>query len=96
MIAWRATSRFDECEKSTQLRGKCDERTFRQQNIFVSCGQMVGVYSEQLKIDWVIHVTKVKRNIEKSGTPSFRYEPLTGHEQQNSIFSDPVKCCFCL
>lgn len=62
------------CEKRIQLRGKCDEVIFRLQNIFIACGQMVGVYSEQLDIDREIRVTKVKRYIEKDGTPSYRYE----------------------
>ena len=62
------------CEKRIQLRGKCDEIVFRLQNIFIACGQMVGVYSEQLDIDREIRVTKIKRYIEKDGTPSYRYE----------------------
>lgn len=39
---------------------KCDEIVFRLQNIFIACGQMVGVYSEQLDIDREIRVTKIK------------------------------------
>lgn len=80
----------EHCEKRIQLRGKCEEKTFRLQNIFVACGQMVGVYSEQLKIDREIRVTKVKRYIEKDGTPSFRYELTLSDFLESNGFKDLV------
>ncbi|WP_199653049.1 hypothetical protein [Parabacteroides sp. AM08-6] len=80
----------EHCDKRIQLRGKCEEKTFRMQNIFVACGQMVGVYSEQLKIDREIRVTKVKRYIEKDGTPSFRYELTLSDFLESNGFKDLV------
>ena len=86
-----ATKWLDEhCDKRIQLRGKCEEKTFRLQNIFVACGQMVGVYSEQLKIDREIRVTKVKRYIEKDGTPSYRYELTLSDFLESNGFKDLV------
>ena len=78
------------CEKRIQLRGKCDEIVFRLQNIFIACGQMVGVYSEQLNIDREIRVTKVKRYIEKDGTPSYRYELTLSDFLESNGFKDLV------
>ncbi|WP_233547851.1 hypothetical protein [Parabacteroides sp. AF17-28] len=80
----------EHCDKRIQLRGKCEEKTFRLQNIFVACGQMVGVYSEQLKIDREIRVTKVKRYIEKDGIPSFRYELTLSDFLESNGFKDLV------
>lgn len=85
-----ATTYLEEhCEKRVQLRGKCDEVVFRQQNLFVSCGQMVGVYSEQLKIDREIRVTRVKRYIE-NGKPSYRYDLTLSDFLQGNGFKDLV------
>lgn len=78
------------CEKRIQLRGKCDEIVFRQQNIIVSSGQMVGIYSEQLDIDREIRVTRVKRYIEKDGTPSYRYELTLSDFLESNGFKDLV------
>lgn len=78
------------CEKRIQLRGKCDEVIFRLQNLFIACGQMVGVYSEQLDIDREIRVTKVKRYIEKDGTPSYRYELTLSDFLESNGFKDLV------
>ena len=78
------------CEKRIQLRGKCDEVIFRLQNIYIDCGQMVGVYSEQLDIDREIRVTKVKRYIEKDGTPSYRYELTLSDFLESNGFKDLV------
>ncbi len=80
----------DKCEKRIQLRGKCDEVIFRLQNIFIACGQMVGVYSEQLDIDREIRVTRVKRYIDKDGTPSFRYELTLSDFLESNGFKDLV------
>lgn len=79
----------EHCEKRVQLRGKCDEVVFRQQNLFVSCGQMVGVFSEQLKIDREIRVTRVKRYIE-NGKPSYRYDLTLSDFLQGNGFKDLV------
>lgn len=85
-----ATVYLDEhCDKRVQLRGKCDEVVFRQQNLFVACGQMVGVYSEQLKIDREIRVTRVKRFIE-NGKPSYRYDLTLSDFLQGNGFKDLV------
>lgn len=78
------------CEKRIQLRGKCDEIVFRLQNIFIACSQMVGVYSEQLDIDREIRVTKIKRYIEKDGTPSYRYELTLSDFLESNGFKDLV------
>lgn len=78
------------CEKRIQLRGKCDEIVFRLQNIFIACGQMVGVYSEQSDIDREIRVTKIKRYIEKDGTPSYRYELTLSDFLESNGFKDLV------
>ena len=78
------------CEKRIQLRGKCDEIVFRLQNIFIACGQMVGVYSEQLDIDREIRVTKIKWYIEKDGTPSYRYELTLSDFLESNGFKDLV------
>lgn len=78
------------CEKRIQLRGKCDDVIFRLQNLFIACGQMVGVYSEQLDIDREIRVTKVKRYIEKDGTPSYRYELTLSDFLESNGFKDLV------
>lgn len=78
------------CEKRIQLRGKCEEKTFRLRNIFIACGQMAGVYSGQLGIDREIRVTKVKRYLEKDGTPSFRYELTLSDFLESNGFKDLV------
>lgn len=77
-------------EKRIQLRGKCDEVVFRLQNLFIACGQMVGVYSEELKIDREIRVTKVKRYIENDGKPCYRYELTLSDFLQSNGFKDMV------
>lgn len=80
----------EHCEKRVQLRGKCDEALFRRINLFISCGQMVGVYSEQLKIDREIRVTKVKRYIENDNKPAYRYELTLSDFLQGNGFKDLV------
>lgn len=77
-------------EKRVQLRGKCDEVLFRQQNLFISPGQMVRVYSDQLKIDREIRVTRVKRFIENDNKPSYRYELTISDFLQGNGFKDLV------
>lgn len=77
-------------EKRIQLKGKCDEVIFRLQNLFIACGQMVGVYSEPLKIDREIRVTKVKRYIENDNKPSYRYELTLSDFLQGNGFKDLV------
>lgn len=77
-------------EKRIQLRGQCDEVLFRQQNLFIACGQMVGVYSEPLKVDREIRVTKVKRYIENDDKPSYRYELTLSDFLQSNGFKDLV------
>ena len=51
---------------------------------------MVGVYSEQLDIDREIRVTKIKRYIEKDGTPSYRYELTLSDFLESNGFKDLV------
>lgn len=80
----------EHCEKRIQLRGKCDEVVFRLQNLFIACGQMVGVYSEQLNIDREIRVTKVKRYIENDNKPCYRYELTLSDFLQPNGFKDMV------
>lgn len=77
-------------EKRVQLRGKCDEVLFRQQNLFISPGQMVRVYSDQLKIDREIRVTQVKRFIENDNKPSYRYELTISDFLQGNGFKNLV------
>lgn len=77
-------------EKRVQLRGKCDEVLFRQQNLLISPGQMVRVYSDQLKIDREIRVTRVKRFIENDNKPSYRYELTISDFLQGNGFKDLV------
>lgn len=90
-LAEEAQTWLDEhCEKRIQLRGKCDEVLFRQMNLFISCGQMVGVYSDQLKIDREIRVTKVKRYIENDDKPAYRYELTLSDFLQGNGFKDLV------
>lgn len=86
-----ATAWLDEhAEKRIQLRGKCDEVIFRLQNLFISCGQMVGIVSEELGIDREIRVTKVKRYIENDGKPCYRYELTLSDFLQGNGFKDMV------
>lgn len=80
----------EHCEKRVQLKGKCDEGLFRQMNLFIACGQMVGVYSDQLKIDREIRVTKVKRYIENDNKPAYRYELTLSDFLQGNGFKDLV------
>ena len=80
----------EHCEKRVQLRGKCDEVVFRLQNLFIACGQMVGVYSEQLNIDREIRVTRVKRYIENDNKPSYRYELTLSDFLESNGFKDMV------
>ena len=80
----------EHCEKRIQLRGKCDEVIFRLQNLFIACGQMVGVYSEQLNIDREIRVTRVKRYIENDNKPSYRYELTLSDFLESNGFKDLV------
>lgn len=90
-LAEEAQTWLDEhCEKRIQLRGKCDEVLFRQMNLFIACGQMVGVYSNQLKIDREIRVTKVKRYIENDDKPAYRYELTLSDFLQGNGFKDLV------
>lgn len=51
---------------------------------------MIGVYSEQLDIDREIRVTKIKRYIEKDGTPSYRYELTLSDFLESNGFKDLV------
>lgn len=78
------------CEKRIQLRGKCDEGLFRQLGLSIFPGQMVGVYSEQLKIDREIRVTKVKRYIENDNKPAYRYELTLSDFLESNGFKDLV------
>lgn len=80
----------EHCEKRVQLRGKCDEGLFRQLNLFIACGQMIGVYSEQLKINREIRVTKVKRYIENDNKPTYRYELTLSDFLESNGFKDMV------
>lgn len=80
----------EHCEKRVQLKGKCDEVLFRQMNLFIACGQMVGVYSDQLKIDREIRVTKVKRYIENDNKPAYRYELTLSDFLQGNGFKELV------
>lgn len=80
----------EHCEKRVQLKGKCDEGLFRQLNLFIACGQMVGVYSDQLKIDREIRVTKVKRYFENDNKPAYRYELTLSDFLQGNGFKDLV------
>lgn len=80
----------EHCEKRVQLKGKCDEGLFRQMNLFIACGQMVGVYSDQLKIDREIRVTKVKRYIENDNKPAYRYELTLSDFLQGNGFKELV------
>lgn len=90
-LAEEAQTWLDEhCEKRIQLRGKCDEVLFRQMNLFIACGQMVWVYSDQLKIDREIRVTKVKRYIENDDKPAYRYELTLSDFLQGNGFKDLV------
>lgn len=59
-------------------------------NLFIACGQMVGVYSNQLKIDREIRVTKVKRYIENDDKPAYRYELTLSDFLQGNGFKDLV------
>lgn len=61
------------CENRVQLQGKCDNGLFRREKYFIACGQMVGVFSEELDIDREIRVVGVKRYLENEGN-SYRYE----------------------
>ena len=71
----------EKCEKRVQLRAECDEIEFAERNIFITCGQMVGVYDQKLDINREIRTIAVKRFIstasadedEESITP-YRYE----------------------
>ena len=78
------------CEKRIQLRGKCDEGLFRQLGLSIFPGQMVGVYSEQLKIDREMRVTKVKRYIENDNKPAYRYELTLSDFLESNGFKDLV------
>jgi hypothetical protein len=61
------------CENKVQLRGDCDEIYFYQNDIMISCGQMVRVVNDKLDIDREIRCTAVKRYISDGETP-YRYE----------------------
>lgn len=80
----------EHCEKRIQLRGKCDDVLFRQQKLFISCGQMVGVVSDELDIDREIRVTRVKRYIENDNKPTYRYELTLSDFLQGNGFKDVV------
>lgn len=62
------------CDNRVQLRGECDEIEFAARDIFISCGQMVGVYDQRLGIDREIRAVSVKRFIEDEGETPYRYE----------------------
>lgn len=78
------------CDKRVQLDGKCDEILFKSKQWVVSSGQMVQVYSDKLSIDREIRCTKVKRYIEKDGTPSYRYELTLSDFLEGNGFKDLV------
>jgi hypothetical protein len=61
------------CDKQVQLAGKCDDILFKQFGLHVACGQMVGILSDELKIDREIRCTKVKKYLENDREP-YRYE----------------------
>lgn len=86
-----ATAWLDEnSEELVQLKGTCDEITFRLKDISIACGQMVGVYSEPLGIDREIRTTKVKRYLNNDGTPSYKYEITLSDFLESNGFKDLV------
>ncbi len=75
------------CENRIQLRGDCDEIYFYENNISLSCGQMVGIYNEKLKIDREIRIIAVKRYIENDDEIPYNYDITISDYLQGSGLS---------
>lgn len=70
----KATKHLDSiCDKQVQLSGKCDDILFKHNNTHITCGQMVGIISDELNINREIRCTKVKKFLENNREP-YRYE----------------------
>ncbi|MDR2765437.1 MAG: hypothetical protein LBB90_10470, partial [Tannerella sp.] len=60
-------------DKRVQLQCKCDDIYFKQNNLSVTCGQMVEIAENRLDINREIRCTAVRRYLENTGSPT-RYE----------------------
>ena len=78
------------CENQVQVRGECDENEFAEREIYVACGQMIGVYNQKLDINREIRTTKVKRYFEYGGYLSYRYDITLSDFLQTNGFSEIV------
>jgi hypothetical protein len=76
-------------EKRVQLACKCDDIYFKQHNITVACGQMVGIVENRLDINREIRCTKVLRYLENEGSLS-RYEITLSDFLQGNGLKDVV------
>ncbi|MCD8193475.1 MAG: hypothetical protein LUD74_02800, partial [Tannerellaceae bacterium] len=79
----------ENCEKKIQVSGKCDDIFFRKFGIFIACGQMVGIVSEELDIDREIRAIKVKKYLENEEQP-YRYELTLSDFLDTNGFKDLV------
>ena len=80
----------EKCENRVQLQAVCDEIYFAEHDLFISCGQMIGVYNAKLGIDREIRTTSVKRYIENNGEKPYRYEITISDFLQNSGLSQVI------
>ncbi len=80
----------EHCENRIQLRGKCDNILFKERGLQISCGQMVGIYSQKLNIDREIRVTAVKRYLENDDIQPYRYELTLSDFLQGNGFKQLV------
>lgn len=81
----------DYCEKRVQLRCKCDDVLFCQQEIYMRPGQMVRIKYDPLELDREIRCTSIKKYIENNDQRSYRYELTLSDFLQGNTFKDWVE-----
>ena len=82
----------EKCEKRVQLHAVCDEIEFEIRNLYIACGQMVGIFDTNLDINREIRTIAVKRFINDHKIPAsgdltpYRYEiTLSDFLQSNGL-----------
>ncbi|MDR2913691.1 MAG: hypothetical protein LBV74_02465 [Tannerella sp.] len=80
----------EKCENRVQLQATCDEIYFYENDISLSCGQMIGVYDTKLNLDREIRITNCKLYIENGDDKPYRYEITISDFLQSSGLSQVI------
>lgn len=74
-----------------QIRCTCDEIYFVDRDIFIGCGQLVGVVDSKLGINRSIRCISVKRYIEENDETPYRYEITLSDFLQSNGLGDIIR-----